>query len=110
MRDSLIDLFVTTALSSASLARSDSWYVSLAGDVSEADEYLPVGRVPDLPNEIFGYDFGSFDGDYDFPGIKLTTANHPVVVVASTPMQQLRIDRLAHRYRDDSHRSRGFWS
>lgn len=110
MRAFPVKLFVTTALSSPALARDDSWYVSLDGGESEEDEYLPVGRVPDLPDEIFGYDFGSFDGDYDFPGIKLTTANHPVVVVASTPMQQLRIDRLAHRYRDDSHRSRGFWS
>lgn len=107
MRAFTIELFVTTILSSASLARDDSWYVSLAGEVSE--DYLPIGRMPDYDEIMAGYTFGTFDGDYDFPGFVLTAETHPSIKMIP-PTRQLRIGRLAGGYRDRSRSSRGFWS
>ena len=109
MRKSQIELFVTTVLFSSSLARDDSWYVSLDGGVSEEEGRLPIGKVPDLPDQIVGYNFSDFDGNYDFPGFTLGTETHPISI-DSQPSRQLKIDRLATDYRTRSHRSRGFWS
>ena len=54
-------LLVTTYLSSATLARDDTWYVDGTGACEPVYE-LPCGEV--------GYDFGEIRG-YDFPGITL---------------------------------------
>ena len=109
MRKFRTELFHATCLSWTDLARDDSWYVSLDGGVSEEENYLPIGRVPDLDDGIIGYTFGTFDGNYDFLGIDLHTAE-PWAVLAHVPTRQLRIDRVAHQYRNRTNRSRSFWS
>lgn len=109
MRKSRTELLVTTVLFSSSLARDDPWYVSLAGEVSEIEDWLPIGKMPDFDDGIIGYTFGTFDNVYDFPGFKLSVAE-PLAVVTSTPARQLRIDRLAHRYHDRCYHQRSFWS